>query len=101
MQWTGGGLDEPFRGAIPFYAVVILSTLLGIALDLLDINPLKALYFTAVINDVLAPFLLIGILVVASDRRLMQGQPSSWFSRIIVGLTMLLMFGAAAAMFIF
>jgi len=27
------GLDEPFRGAIPFYAVVILSTILGIALD--------------------------------------------------------------------
>ncbi|MEY2536629.1 MAG: hypothetical protein QOG67_369 [Verrucomicrobiota bacterium] len=94
------GLDEPFRGAIPFYAIVILSTLIGIALDLLHVNPLKALFYTAVINGVLAPFLLVGIVVVASDRKLMQGQPSSWPSRIIVGLTTLVMFAAAAAMFI-
>jgi Mn2+/Fe2+ NRAMP family transporter len=94
------GLDEPFRGAIPFYAVVILSTLLGIALDVLNINPLKALFYTAVINGVLAPFLLVGILLAASDRKLMQGQPSSRPSRIIVGVTVLVMFGAAAAMFI-
>ena len=94
------GLDEPFRGAIPFYAVVILSTMLGIALDVLNINPLKALFYTAVINGVLAPFLLVGILVAASDRKLMQGQPSSWLSRIIVGITALVMFGAAGAMFI-
>jgi NRAMP (natural resistance-associated macrophage protein)-like metal ion transporter len=93
------GLDEPFRGAIPFYAVVILSTLLGIVLDVLGINPLKALFYTAVINGVLAPFLLVGILVAASDRKLMQGQPSSWFARILVGLTTLFMFGAVIAMF--
>ena len=94
------GLDEPFRGAIPFYAVVIFSTLLGIGLDALNISPLKALFYTAVINGLLAPFLLVGILAVASDRNLMQGQPSSWLSRIVVGITALVMFGAAAAMFI-
>ncbi len=94
------GLDEPFRGAIPFYAVVIFSTLFGIALDLFNINALKALFYTAVINGVLAPFLLIGILVAASDRKLMQGQPSSWTARIIVGVAAFVMFAAAAAMFI-
>jgi NRAMP (natural resistance-associated macrophage protein)-like metal ion transporter len=94
------GLDKPFRGAIPFYAVVIFSTLLGIALDLLRISPLKALFYTAVINGLLAPFLLVGILAVACDRNLMQGQPSSWLSRIVVGVTALVMFGAAAAMFL-
>jgi NRAMP (natural resistance-associated macrophage protein)-like metal ion transporter len=94
------GLDEPFRGAIPFYAIVSFSTLLGIGLDLLNINPLKALFYTAVINGVLAPFLLVGILVAASDQKLMQGQPSSWLSRIVVGLTTIAMFAAAVAMFI-
>jgi NRAMP (natural resistance-associated macrophage protein)-like metal ion transporter len=94
------GLDESFRGAIPFYGIVLFSTLLGIALDLLHINPLKALFYTAVINGLLAPFLLVGILIVAADRKLMQGQPSSWLSRIVVGITALVMFGAAAAMFI-
>jgi NRAMP (natural resistance-associated macrophage protein)-like metal ion transporter len=94
------GLDEPFRGALPFYAVVIFSTLLGIGLDLLRINPLKALFYTAVVNGLLAPCLLLGILAVACDRKLMKGQPSSWLSRIVVGATMLVMFAAAAGMFL-
>jgi NRAMP (natural resistance-associated macrophage protein)-like metal ion transporter len=94
------GLDEPFRGARPFYAVLILSILLGIAMDYLNVNPLKALLWTAIINGLLAPFLLIGILIVASDRQLMEDQPSSWVSRIAVALITIAMFGAGAAMFI-
>jgi len=93
------GLDEPFRGAIPFYAVLIFSMLLGIAMDYLGVNPVKALFWTAIINGLLAPFLLVGILIAASDRKLMKGQPSSWLSRIVVGVTIVVMFGAAAAMF--
>jgi NRAMP (natural resistance-associated macrophage protein)-like metal ion transporter len=94
------GLDEPFRGAIPFYAVLIFSMLLGIAMNYVGINPVRALFWTAVINGLLAPFLLVGILIAASDRKLMQGQPSSWLSRIVVGITILVMFGAAFAMFV-
>jgi NRAMP (natural resistance-associated macrophage protein)-like metal ion transporter len=94
------GLDEPFRGAIPFYAVLIFSISLGIAMDFLNINPVKALFWTAVINGVLAPFLLVGILIAASDRKLMRGQPSSWLSRITVAVITFAMFGAAAAMFV-
>ena len=94
------GLNESFRGARPFYSVLIFSILVGIAMDFLGINPVRALFLTAVINGVLAPFLLVGILVCASDRKLMEGQPSSWLSRIVVGVTTLLMFGAAAAMFL-
>jgi Mn2+/Fe2+ NRAMP family transporter len=93
-------LDEPFRGARPFYAVLIFSILLGIGMDSLNINPVKALFWTAVINGVLAPFLLVGVLIAASDPKLMQGQPSSWLSRIAVGGVTLAMFGAAAAMFL-
>jgi NRAMP (natural resistance-associated macrophage protein)-like metal ion transporter len=99
FSWNEG-LDEPFRGARPFYAVLIFSMLLGIGMDFLNVNPVKALFWTAVINGVLAPFLLVGVLFVASDRKIMQGQPSSWLSRIIVGITTIVMFGAAAAMFI-
>jgi len=65
-----------------------------------EYNPVKALFWTAIINGLLAPLLLVGILLVASDRKLMQGQPSSWLSRITIGTITLVMFGAAAAMFI-
>jgi NRAMP (natural resistance-associated macrophage protein)-like metal ion transporter len=94
------GLDKSLRGARHFYAVLIFSILLGLTLDFLKVNPVKALFWTAVINGVLAPFLLVGILVAASDRKLMQGQQSSWLSRIVVGIVTLGMFGAAAAMFV-
>jgi len=86
FKWRQG-LDERFRGARYFYGVIILSTVVGIAMDFVGINPVKALFCTAVINGVLAPFLLIGILVVACSRQLMQNQPSSMLSRVVVGLT--------------
>lgn len=94
------GLDEPFGRARPFYLVVLLSTAAGVGLGFLDISPVKALLYTAVINGVLAPFLLVGILLVAADRDLMQGQPSSRLALAVVGATTLLMFGAAIAMFV-
>jgi hypothetical protein len=58
-------------------------------------QPVKALFWASTINGVLAPFLLIGVLLVSCDRKLMQRQPSSWLSRVMVGLTAALMFVAA------
>jgi Mn2+/Fe2+ NRAMP family transporter len=94
------GLDLGFKRAHYFYGVVVLSTLLGIGMDFIGINPIKALFWTAIINGLLAPFLLVGILIAACDRKVMQNQPSSWLSRIVVGITILVMFGAAIAMFV-
>jgi Mn2+/Fe2+ NRAMP family transporter len=95
------GIDERFARARAFYRVVIIATLLGIALNVANVNPVKALYWTAILNGLLAPFLLLGILIAASDRVLMQGQPSPPLRRFVVALTTLVMFGAAIAMFVF
>jgi Mn2+/Fe2+ NRAMP family transporter len=94
------GLDRKLRGARYFYGVIILSTTLGVALDFLDVNPVRALYWTAIVNGVLAPFLLVAVLLTASDRRRMRGQPIPWLSRILVAITALLMLGAAIGMFV-
>jgi Mn2+/Fe2+ NRAMP family transporter len=69
-------------------------------MDFANVNPVKTLYWTAIINGLLAPFLLTGILLVASDRKLMQNQPSSHLGQITVGLTTVFMFVAAVAMFV-
>ena len=95
------GLDRKFKQARAFYAVVILSTLMGIALDFAGVNPVKALFWSAVVNGLLAPFLLVGILFVASDKVLMKGQPSSRLSLAVVGLTTLCLFAAAIGLFAF
>jgi len=93
------GLDRRLRRARSFYAVILVSTTIAVGLDFTHFSAVQALYWSAVINGLLAPFLLVGILLVASDRKLMQGQPSSWLSRVVVGVTALAMFGAAIAMF--
>jgi NRAMP (natural resistance-associated macrophage protein)-like metal ion transporter len=95
------GLDKKPWNARYFYGIVVLSTVAGIALDFVGFNPVAALYWSAVINGLLAPFLLVGILLTASDRRLMQGQPIPVLSRAVVALTTLLMFAAAVGMFLF
>jgi NRAMP (natural resistance-associated macrophage protein)-like metal ion transporter len=95
------GLDRKMAGARRFYFIVGISTAAGIALDFAKINPLKALYWTAIINGLLAPFLLVGVLLVASSRKLMEQQPSSVLGRAAVVLATLLMFGAAIGMFVF
>jgi NRAMP (natural resistance-associated macrophage protein)-like metal ion transporter len=100
FRWKDG-LNEKFKAARPFYSVIILSSMIGMGLDFADVSPIKALYWAAVANGVLAPFLLIGILIVASDRKIMRQQPSSLLSRLTVAATALAMLAAAVGMFAF
>ena len=88
------------KQARAFYGLILLSTAIGVGLNFAGINPVKALYWTAVINGLLAPFLLVAILVVAADKELMRGQPSSPLGWSIVAITTLAMFAAGMAMFV-
>jgi NRAMP (natural resistance-associated macrophage protein)-like metal ion transporter len=92
------GLNRKPRDAAYFYAVVVLSTAAGVGLDFARVSPVRALFWSAVINGVLAPFLLIGVLLVASDHALMRGQPSSLLSRAVVAITVVAMLGATVGM---
>jgi NRAMP (natural resistance-associated macrophage protein)-like metal ion transporter len=92
------GLDRTLGGARYFYGVIALSTGVGIAIDFLNVNPVRALYWSAIINGILAPFLMVGILFAARDRKLMRGQPITPASALIVAAATVLMFAAAAGM---
>jgi NRAMP (natural resistance-associated macrophage protein)-like metal ion transporter len=94
------GLDAKFKSARAFYIVVVVSSIAGVVMDFANINPVKALFWTAVINGCLAPFLLTAVLLVAMDRRIMHHQPSSRLASVAVGVTILVMFAAAIAMFV-
>ena len=94
------GIDETFRRAPKFYIVIVLAVIAGISMDFANVSAIRAMYWSAVLNGLLAPFLLIGILMIASDRKLMLDQPSSLLSRTVVAITTIAMFGAAIAMFV-
>ena len=92
------GLNEKLNSAVSFYSVFILAALGGVALDFMNIDPIKALYWTAILNGLLAPFLLLALLLVSNDENIMQGQCSSSITRHVVMLTTVVMFAAGIAM---
>jgi NRAMP (natural resistance-associated macrophage protein)-like metal ion transporter len=99
MGWRQG-LDRRLKQARSFYMVILASTLAAVIMDFTNINPVQALYWTAIINGILSPFLLVAILLVATDENLMNGQTSSLLGRTVVGITAAAMFFAAIAMFV-
>ncbi len=99
LDWTQG-LDQKWGKAKAFYAVIIVSIVFGVAINFIHVNPIKALYWSAVLNGLLAPFLLLGIFLVARDQKIMNGQASSKLNQTVVGITIVLMFMASVGMFV-
>ncbi len=94
------GMDETYARARAFYAVVIVSIGAGVALDFANLNAVRTLFLSSVLNGLLAPFLLLGILLVATDRKIMADQPSSRLGETTVAVTTVAMFAAAIAMIV-
>ncbi len=65
------GLDRRPREAKAFYATIALATLGGIALNFLSIDPMRALYWAAVINGSLSAPLMLVVMLIARNRRIM------------------------------
>ncbi|MCW6528953.1 MULTISPECIES: Nramp family divalent metal transporter [Sphingomonas] len=68
--WRASLERKPSR-AIAFYSVITLGMLLGVAIDWSPISPMKALFWSAVINGVAAVPILVGLMLVVSERRIM------------------------------
>jgi NRAMP (natural resistance-associated macrophage protein)-like metal ion transporter len=94
------GLDRRLKQARAFYMIILSSTFVAVVMDFADVQPIRALYWTAVINGLLAPFLLLGILAAASDSKIMCDQPSSTLGKSVVIIAAGAMFIAAFAMFV-
>jgi Mn2+/Fe2+ NRAMP family transporter len=99
FRWRQG-LDNKWMRAKAFYAVIVGSSVAGIFLDFMNLNPIRALYWSAVINGLLAPFLLTGIFIVVRDRKIMAGHTATRPRQLVLFLTMVMMFGAAIGMFV-
>jgi Mn2+/Fe2+ NRAMP family transporter len=94
------GFGHKFGTARAFYAIMGFSTLLGIAIEFANISAIKALLGAAVLNGLLAPFLLSAILVVATDRKLMRSHPVPLLTILLVTVVTCVMIVATLAMFL-
>jgi Mn2+/Fe2+ NRAMP family transporter len=75
----------------------VAATAAGVLLNLIGVNPIKALFVSAVVNGVVAPPLLVLIVLLGSDRRIMRTKTSGRLSRGLGWLAALIMSVAAAA----
>jgi NRAMP (natural resistance-associated macrophage protein)-like metal ion transporter len=97
--WRGSLEDRP-RLARKFYAVVAVSMVVGLALDFAGFNAVQMLFWTAVINGVLAPPLVVLVVLLTSDRRVMGEHVNSPLLRLLGWATAVIMAAASVAMFI-
>jgi NRAMP (natural resistance-associated macrophage protein)-like metal ion transporter len=68
LKWPTG-LDRPLDKAWGFYGILSIATLLGVALNFISIDPIKALFWSAVINGVAAVPIMIVMMLMTSNPR--------------------------------
>jgi Mn2+/Fe2+ NRAMP family transporter len=83
MDWNEG-LSKGFREARGFYAVIVFSMLVGLALDFAGMDPIRGLYYAAIINGITAPPLILLMIVLARSRR-MESRRSGPLSLAVCG----------------
>lgn len=81
------GLNLKLKRAHGFYGIITIATLIGLCINFLGIDPMKALIYTAVINGLAAIPLLIVISKVAASEIIMAEYRSGWISRLLLNIT--------------
>ena len=70
FKWKGSLQRKPQR-AKRFYGVLAAATLLGLALNFVKIDPIRALFWSAIINGVVAVPVMVVIMLLAANRKVM------------------------------
>jgi len=92
------GLDKQPGRAKQFYGIIAASTVVGMLINFVGINPFTALFWTAVINGFLAPPLLVIIMLVANNRKVMGKRVNGPLLNVLGWLTAGVMTIAAIAL---
>jgi len=77
------GLSKKSRRAPGFYGVIAASTLIGMLISWLGIDPIKALYYAAALNGLAAPPLMVLIILIANNGKIMGKYVNKRISNIL------------------
>ncbi|NCD68054.1 Nramp family divalent metal transporter [Mucilaginibacter agri] len=86
-----GSLDKKFKQAKAFYAILIVSVLLGLSINYFGINPVDALLYTAILYGVTCPVIIAIVLHIANNKDIMGDYTNKWLSNTLGGLCLLVM----------
>jgi NRAMP (natural resistance-associated macrophage protein)-like metal ion transporter len=92
------GLSKKFRQARGFYGVIIIATLVGLLLNFVGIDPIKALVFTAVINGVVSVPLLFMIGKINTNSQILGHYTGNRWSQFFIWVAFAIMLIAALGM---
>lgn len=93
------GLYLKLRQAHGFYGVITIATLIGLLINFIGINPMKALIFAAVFNGITAVPLIFLIARIARNKKIMGENKSGNLSNSLIWITFFAMAMSAFAMF--
>ena len=97
FQWKGG-LDFNLWEAREFYAIVALATMGGVVLNFTGIDPIKALFWTAVINGVIAVPIMVVMMLLGANPDVMGTFTIRRKLKVLGWLATLIMGAAVVAM---
>ena len=98
FKWKSS-LNLKLKRAPAFYTVICLATIIGLLINFIGLDPVKALVYAAVLNGVAAVPLLFLIVKIASSEKIMGPYKNGWLSSILLWFTFFAMGAAAIAMF--
>ena len=92
------GLERMPRKAPAFYGVILAGMVLGVAIDWSSINPIKALFWSAVMNGFVAVPVLVGAMIVVSSKKVMGTFTASRMLQLFGWITTIVMAIATSSM---
>jgi Mn2+/Fe2+ NRAMP family transporter len=100
-RWRSASLRARPQGARKFYAVIAVAILVGLALDFAGFNAVKMLFWSAILNGLLAPPLVVMVVLLTSDRKVMGSRVNSLGMRMLGWICAIVMSAAACALLAF
>jgi Mn2+/Fe2+ NRAMP family transporter len=85
------GLSKKFGQAKHFYLIIIASTIIGLWINFTNIDPIKALIYTAVINGIVAVPMLFVIMRIANDKKILGGMTNKRLSNVLGWIAFVIM----------
>ena len=99
VPWRGS-LERRPQGAPKFYAVVAVAMVIGLVLNYVGLDAVRMLFWTAVLNGVLAPPLVLLVILLTSDPKVMGERTNPPLLHGLGWVALVVMVTAAAGMFV-
>ncbi|HEY4354628.1 MAG TPA: Nramp family divalent metal transporter [Acidobacteriaceae bacterium] len=99
-KWRGASLNLKPGLAHKFYAVIAIAIMVGLAFDFAGFNAVKMLFWSAILNGLLAPPLVVMVVLLTSDRKVMGPRVNSVWMKVFGWGCALVMSAAALALLV-